>query len=56
MSLFQKFISVASLCLAITHAVLLKGLSDTPALAARNRLAKRANPQIGEGIDVNNAR
>ncbi|KAL9033427.1 MAG: hypothetical protein Q9180_005949 [Flavoplaca navasiana] len=55
MSLFKKLIVVTSLCLVFTQAVPLKGLSDTPALAARNRLAKRANPQIGEGIDVNNA-
>ncbi|KAL8947227.1 MAG: hypothetical protein Q9183_007813, partial [Haloplaca sp. 2 TL-2023] len=43
-----------TVCLTLTNAAPLQGSSDTPALAARNVLAKRANPRLGEGIDEGN--
>lgn len=44
---------VTSVCLAFTNAIPLQDFSATPALAARNLLAKRTNPRLGEGINSN---
>ncbi|CAF9922468.1 MAG: hypothetical protein HETSPECPRED_005081 [Heterodermia speciosa] len=41
-----------STCLVLANAVPLQGTSATPSLLARNRLSKRTNPIIGEGIDT----
>ncbi|KAL9588076.1 MAG: hypothetical protein Q9203_003104 [Teloschistes exilis] len=50
---FQFLALTACLYLAVVNAHPLQDLSVTKALSAHSKLAKRTNPSIGKGIDVN---
>lgn len=52
MHLFHEIAFVACTFLALGGAVPLQNVSATAARSARNRLMKRTNPIIGQGIDI----